>query len=310
MLLIPRGRRRLLPVLLSGLLVVGPVGCGSSATGNSGRKTIVVTYSILGSLVREAVRGSADVVVLIPNGSDPHDWEPSAKDISRIDHADLIVRNGLGLEGGIQDALDNAEHDGVETFTASDHVAVRRVGSGEGLPTGDPDQQVGAEDPHLWMDPITLGDVISALGPVLQGEGIDAAPGVAAVETELDEVDGQIAAILARVPLADRKLVTGHESLGYFAARYGFQLVGAIIPSLTSDAGVSARGLAQLVATIRSEHVKAVFTELGTAQQVADAIGSETGVEVVELASHRLPDDGKYTTFLLDNATKIAVALG
>lgn len=286
-------------------------GCGTdaSATNSGSRKTIVVTYSILGSLVRQAVGNLANVVVMIPNGSDPHDWEPSARDIEQLNGADLIVRNGLDLEGGMGDALDRAEKQGVATFVASDHVTVRTVGEGEGLPTGDPDQAVGAQDPHLWMDPLTMRDVMEALGPVLEESGIDASGGIATVVDGLDRLNTTVSKILAVVPETDRKLVTGHESLGYFAQRYGFKLVGALIPSLTTQADVSAQQLSQLVGKIRAERVKAIFTEMGTPPQVAQSVGAETGVKVVDLGTHNLPTNGDYSTFLIENAKKIAAAL-
>jgi zinc/manganese transport system substrate-binding protein len=291
------------------LAVVAGCGAGASATGSGDRKTIVVTYSILGSLVSEAVGNHAKVVVMIPNGSDPHEWEPSARDIEQLNSADLIVRNGLGLEGGMIDALDRAEKQGVATFVASDHVTIRTVGEGEGLPTGDPDQEVGAQDPHLWMDPLAMRDVMEALGPVLKNRGIDASKGVATVVDGLNHLNQTVSDLLAVIPVVDRKLVTGHESLGYFAQRYGFKLVGALIPSLTTQADVSAQQLSKLAAKIRDERVKAIFTELGTPPQVARAIGAETGVKVIELGTHNLPSDGKYSTFLIDNANKIAAGL-
>lgn len=285
-------------------------GCGDGAGSDAdGRATVVVTYSVLGSLVRDAVGDAANVVVLIPNGSDPHEWEPSAKDIEQLNNADLIVRNGLDLEGGVLDVLNNAQDDGVATFVASDHITIRFVGEGEGLPTGDADQEVGAQDPHLWMDPLTMKDVMVALGPVLEEQGIDVADGIASVVAGLDTLDGEVDSVLAAVPDANRKMVTGHESMGYFASRYDFQLIGALIPSLTTQAGVSAQELSTLVDEIAAQNVKAIFTEMGTPTQVAEAIGDEAGVKVVDLASHNLPADGTYSTFLLQNATKVAAAL-
>lgn len=290
-------------------LLSSVTGCGGTTADNAdGKKTVVVTYSVLGSLVRDAVGNAANVVVLIPNGSDPHEWEPSAKDIERLNNADLIVRNGLDLEGGVLDALNNAKDDGVAMFVASDHITIRLVGEGEGLPTGDPDQEVGAQDPHLWMDPLTLKDVMVALGPVLAEQGI-VADGIATVVAGLDTLDAEVERVLAAVPEENRKLVTGHESMGYFAKRYRFQLIGALIPSLTTQAGVSAQVLSTLADEIAAQNVKAIFTETGTPTQVAEAIGEETGVQVVDLASHNLPEDGTYATFLLENATKVAAAL-
>ncbi len=303
---------RTIGVVVAAVLTALPmiVGCGDGAGSDAdGRATVVVTYSVLGSLVRDAVGDAANVVVLIPNGSDPHEWEPSAKDIEQLNNADLIVRNGLDLEGGVLDVLNNAQDDGVATFVASDHITIRFVGEGEGLPTGDADQKAGAQDPHLWMDPLTMKDVMVALGPVLEEQGIDVADGIASVVAGLDTLDGEVDSVLAAVPDANRKMVTGHESMGYFASRYDFQLIGALIPSLTTQAGVSSQELSTLVDEIAAQNVKAIFTEMGTPTQVAEAIGDEAGVKVVDLASHNLPADGTYATFLLQNATKVAAAL-
>jgi zinc/manganese transport system substrate-binding protein len=297
-------------VLLSAILTFAVLSCCSAATTDAaGKKVIVVTYSVLGSLVRDAVGDQAIVQVMIPNGSDPHEWEPSAKAIEALNHATLIVRNGLDLEGGMLRALNRAQESGVPTFVATDHVTLRRVAKGEGLPTGDADQAAGAQDPHVWMDPLTLKSVLKALLPILSAQGIDAAAGIETVTTGLDSLDRQITRALGEIPDQNRKLVTGHESLGYFANRYRFRLVGTIIPSLTSQAGVAARGLSALTATIRTEKVKAIFSEIGTPSAVAEAIGAEAHVKVVSIASHNLPPDRKYATFLLETVKKIVAAL-
>jgi zinc/manganese transport system substrate-binding protein len=108
------------------------------------------------------------------------------------------------------------------------------------------------------------------------------------------------------VPAGRRILVTGHESLGYFAERYDFQVVGAIIPSLSSSAEPSAADLTALVDKIRAAAVPAIFTELGTSPQVAKAVGEETGAKVVEVNTHAVPADGSYDTFIKDLATLVA----
>ena len=138
-------------------------------TSTSGHKSIVVTYSIMGSIVKDLIGDAADVTVSVPNGLDPHDWEPSAKDIEAVNKADLIVENGLGLEGGMLKTLDAARQNGVKFFTAADHIEIHYVGAGEGIPSGDPDQVIGAPDPHLWMDPLTMKSIVAALVPVAPG---------------------------------------------------------------------------------------------------------------------------------------------
>jgi len=274
--------------------------------GLEGKKTIVVTYSILGGLINDLVGSGANVVVLIPNGQDPHEWEPSAKDIEALNKADLIVQNGLGLEGGLEKTLSLAEVQGVKTFVASDYITIRKVGQGEGIPNGGPDQMVGASDPHLWTDPISMKQVLVALEGKIKTElGLDVSVRTQYLENQLDSLNTEIATEVDNLPEANRKLVTGHDSLGYFAQRYGFKLVGAIIPSLTSQAEVSAADLASLKTLIQKNQVKVIFSELGTPVAITEAIGKETDVKVVELATHILPSDGSYFTFIRNLAQTI-----
>ena len=274
--------------------------------GLEGKKTIVVTYSILGGLINDLVGSEANVVVLIPNGQDPHEWEPSAKDIEALNKADLIVQNGLGLEGGLEKTLSLAEVQGVKTFVASDYITIRKVGQGEGIPNGGPDQMVGASDPHLWTDPISMKQVLVALEGKIKTElGLDVSVRTQYLENQLDSLNTEIATEVDNLPEANRKLVTGHDSLGYFAQRYGFKLVGAIIPSLTSQAEVSAADLASLKTLIQKNQVKVIFSELGTPVAITEAIGKETDVKVVELATHILPSDGSYFTFIRNLAQTI-----
>ncbi len=282
----------------------------AASSSSSARKTIVVTYSILGAVVKDLVGDQAEVIVPMPNGQDPHDWEPSAKDIETFMKADLLMQNGLRLEGGLEKTLAQAKANGVKTFVAADHITVRKVGPGEGIPSGDPDQAIGAEDPHLWTDPLTMKLVVQALAAQLNTDlGLDVSSREKDLESRLDALNGEITAQVAALPEANRKLVTGHESLGYFAQRYGFKLVGAIIPSLTSQAEVSAADLAALKQLIQQNQVKAIFTELGTPKAVSEAIGKEAGVEVIEITTHSLPADGSYVTFMKDLANVIVESL-
>ena len=127
---------------------------------------------------------------------------------------------------------------------------------------------------------------------------------------ELIALDAEIAALLAPIPAERRQLVTGHESMGYFADRYGFTLVGAVIPGLSSQGEVSAQALGALGEAIRAAGVSVIFAEVGTPQTVADAIAAETGARLVALPSHALPSYGTYQTYLREMARIVAEALG
>ncbi len=314
----PRPARSTISAGLIALFGVVLGACGASAGGDSAggasnsnptRKQIVVTYSVLGAVVTDLVGDTAQVTVLMPNGIDPHEWEPSAKDIERVQHADLVIENGLGLEAGIQDTLSEARNRGVRVFTASDYIDVRTVGTGEGVDPADADQAPGADDPHLWMDPTNMISIAKALAVELSSVGVDVGDRTAAVSAELTTLDTQVTAIIARIPAGDRKLVTGHESLGYFARRYGFLLIGAVVPSVSSQAESSAGELAALRTKITNAGVAAIFAEIGTPADVVGAIAEETGARVVQLGTHNLPADGSYATFMTDLANTIADGL-
>ena len=125
------------------------------------------------------------------------------------------------------------------------------------------------------------------------------------LERGLRRSTASIGAELAGLPPERRELVTGHESLGYFAARYGFRLVGALIPSLSSQAQASAANLADLTRAGARGAVPVIFNEIGTPAGVADAIADETGARVIEIGTHTLPDDGSYFTIMRDIARSI-----
>jgi zinc/manganese transport system substrate-binding protein len=309
--------------------------CGSSGDDSAGppddgdAPTIVVTHAVLGAAVADLVGDAAEVEVVMPNGIDPHDFQPSAREIAAVGGADLVVANGLDLEEGLTDALEQAEADGVPVFYATDHVDVRRFGEGEVAPDDehaddesgdaptdvraddDPDHGgAGAADPHFWVDPASMAQVVAALGPVVTTElGVEVAGRAADLEDRLADLDAATEQTLAVVPADRRKLVTGHESMGYFARRYDFALVGALVPATTSQAAPSAGELSELAEQIEREQVPVVFTEVGTPPALAEAIADETGAEVVELTVHALPDDGSYATFIDEIASTVASAL-
>lgn len=284
--------------VVAALAAAGCGGAGGSPPPSG--PSVVVTYSVLGAVVTELVGDHAAVTVLMANGVDPHDWSPSAKDIERVMNADIVVANGLGLEEGLAKTLEEAEKAGVAVFRATDHIQVRELAE---------ESDHAGGDPHFWVDPISMRDVVAALATELAAAGIDVADRSADLQQRLVDLDAEARETLAVVPETGRKLVTGHESMGYFADRYGFQIVGTVIPGLSSQGEVSAGELAALKVQIEAEGVSAIFTEIGTPAAVVEAVGRETGVEVVELPSHTLPDDGSYFTFIRQVASDVAGAL-
>jgi zinc/manganese transport system substrate-binding protein len=139
--------RRLLLSVIAVLPGLAATACGSgSAASGGGAPTVVVTYSILGDVVRQLVGDAATVQVIIPDGQDPHEYEPSAKDVEAIQHATLVVANGFDLEEGLAGVIEQAADDGVEVFVATDHLTVRTLGDAE--PAGDHGAEGHGEEGH------------------------------------------------------------------------------------------------------------------------------------------------------------------
>lgn len=274
------------------------------------RRTVMVTYSVLGAVVKDLAGDAVEVQVAVPNGLDPHDWEPSAKDVAKLTRADLVVANGLGLEAGMARALDQARAAGVPVFVAADAIEPRRVAHGEGSSSGRPHRHDGALDPHLWTDPMAMKSVARALSAELGARfALDLSDRLDALEGRIDALDAKIRRAVEAIPPAQRKLVTGHESLGYFARRYGFRFVGSVVPGLSTQSESSAAGLATLKQRILDENVRVLFTEIGTPPRLVEALARETGVRCVALDMHSLPADGTYDTFMHALAGTIARSL-
>ena len=290
--------------LVLAVLVVLTSACTSSGnvqSGTSKTPVVVVTYSILGDLVADLVGDTAKVIVVIPNGQDQHEFEPSAKVVEQINNADFIVSNGLDLEEHLTGVLAEAATRGVGVFKAAEHVTLRKAGA-------ELTDAKDGNDPHLWLDPITLAEMIPDLSNELgKALGVDLSDSAAQLSLRLATIDVKIKEIMTTVPRC--ALVTGHDSLGYFAARYGCQIVGAVIPSLSSSAETSAGELADLKTAATQANVRAVFTEMGTPRAVVDQIAKEVGVKSVELRTHMLPTGGHYADVMIQLATSIAGAL-
>ncbi len=262
--------------------------------------TVVVTYSVLGSIVEQLVGNTAIVTTLIPDGQDPHEFEPSAKDIESLNNANIVVSNGLDFEEGLEETLENAKTAGVDVFMAGDHITVREL--------SDEDHDHGAFDPHLWLSPATMLEMLPELSEAI-GAAISADLSVQleTLSAELTALDTQIQEIIDGVKC---ELVSGHDEMGYFVDRYGCEVIGAIIPSLSTTSEASAGELAELKAEVEMHDVPAIFTGLGTSPAVAEQLATELGVKAVTLSTHFLDGAATYQVFILRMTNQIAEALG
>jgi len=256
------------------LLAGGCAGSGSSAA--DGRIAVVATTTQLGDLVRNVGGPAVSVTQILQPNSDPHDYEPRPKDIQNTAGAALVVRSGDRLDAWMDEVVRDAGGDPTV------------LDAGAGRPVALPGESTGPEasrfDPHWWHDPRNMvyaaGRVHDAL---VKADPERRAQIDRATDTyikRLRATDRSIAVCMDRVPTAERKLVTDHDAFAYFAHRYGIAVVGAVIPSQTTQAQPSAGDLADLSAVIRREHVSAVFPESSASPKLAEALARQTGARM------------------------------
>jgi ABC-type Zn uptake system ZnuABC Zn-binding protein ZnuA len=258
-------RRAAASVVAAGLLVAAAACTSDPERPAGGAAVSVVTTTTQLTDFARIVGGTHVTVygVLKPN-VDPHDYEPSPADLDALANADVIVKNGVGLESWFDDTITSAEPSG------------QIVDASAGVPIRD-------GDPHIWHDPDNEATMATNIERALeQADPAHAAAyeaNLAAFTTQLDALDAANRSALGS--LANKKVVTNHDALGYYLDHYGLELVGSIIPSSDTSAQLSAQDINDIVAKIRATGAKAVFSEASLPPETAEAIASEAGVQVV-----------------------------
>ena len=286
-------KQRLNWIVVSFAAVVILTGCAPTSAPAAGGKAapkVLVTETFLADIVQNVAGDRLKVDALIPLGVDPHGFEPTPRDVKKVADSSTLIVNGAGFEEFLAKLLQNAG--GQRT------VIEAAAGLESRKPRADEvaaDEHAGAGDPHFWLDPVSvikyvenIRDGLSAVDP--DGAQVYAANAQAYI-AKLQELDKWAAAQMQQVPADRRVLVTNHESLGYFADRYGLRIVGAIIPSVSSGASPSAQQLAGLAGAVKRAGVKAIFLETGANPQLANQLARDAGIKAVtSLYTHSITD--------------------
>ena len=263
---------------------------------------VLTTTTILADVTRNVVGDRLTVGSLLPVGVDPHSYQPVPQDATMVSESKVLVVHGADYEGFLQPLLENAggKENLIEASTSS-----RLLSDDRGT------------DPHLWLDP---NNVIVYVDNIREGltqfdpEGAEVyQTNASAYIDQLTELDAWINGQVAQIEPGRRVLVTNHEAFGYFAERYGFTVVGAIIPSFSSDSSPSAQQMADLIEQIKLYEAPAIFLDASDNPDLAKQIAAETGVRVVtDLHLESLTNGGPAATYIdmmRDNVTKIVEAL-
>ena len=285
--------------------------------------SVVATTTMLGS-VAEQIAICADtgstVTTLMPIGADPHDFSPSSAQVAEMVQADMVIANGLGLEAGLDDSLENAASDGVSVIQIADMVDPIPFGAGghdhgddehsdeehshdeakeddhdhgdeehshddehshDEAKEDDHDHDHGSEDPHFWFDMNRMATAAQIIGDELAASGGQVyADCGAQVADEIRAAEADVRAALESVPADQRVLVTDHDALGYLADAYGYEVAGTVIPAGTTLAEPSSAELAELVEVMQDEGVQVIFTNTADPTTLADALAAEVGGDV------------------------------
>lgn len=300
-------RRR---IFLEALLVLGSLFLASCQTSelptdqSSSRSAaedglhVLAVESFLGDIAQAVAGERFTVEVLVQGSKDPHTFQPTPQDVAKIVESDVIIINGAGLEEWLQEVIDNAGGEQL-VIEAAQGLAERSTRPG---------------DPHFWLDPNyvihyaeSIRDGYITLDPAGKAEYIQYTDDYV---LELKELDAWIDNQVAQIPKQKRNLVTNHESFGYFAERYGFEVVGTIIPSVSTGSSPTAQQLVELIEAIKNSGTGAIFLESGTNPELADQVAREAGVKVVgDLLTHSVVPPGGYIEMMKYNTQLIVEAL-
>ncbi len=269
-------------------VVVAVLAAGCSRQGEPAREPgpmrVVVSIPPLAGLVRPLVHEGAEVRVLVQAGQSPHGYEPRPSDIAAIARADLVVLVGMGVESSLpgsgregERVLVMAEALGLGTGTAGEHA---EHGHAHGA---------GDADPHLWLDPMLVGEFVPVLAERVRGAVQSAATEASAAAS----VDARESALLMRIravdddyqsrlrPFADASIITQHTAWSRLAARYGLEVAAVI--QVVEDAEPTPGHIAEVVAAAREHRVRAVLSEVQLDARIAERIAAQVGVPIGRL---------------------------
>ena len=345
MILIPKCTRLISVTIAAGMFGLLGVGCSeSSELENSEQPApLLATTSIWADITSSVVCGE-NVPSLIPIGSDPHTWEPSIATRADIDEARVIIANGLNLESGLSDLLSTAESDGKTVVEMTDVVDLISIGSVGVVSEGEDDHSDQGDDhdhdpqedehdeehsdqgddhdhdsqfdAHIWLDPTRVIEAIPAIVDAAVAAGFDRSTITPCAEqyvTSLRTADRDIDEMLSSLSDKQRVIVTNHDSLGYFAERYGLSVIGTVLPGSDTSIEANAADLAELSNMLVELGITTIFTDAESTDVDARALADRLNIDIVPLLTSSLTSgvDGgsSYLNLMLTNAQAISDAL-
>lgn len=301
-------------------LLMFAAACSSGGEEDSGKLSVVATTTQIGDFARNVGGDSIKLTVILKPNQDAHDFEPSPSQLRAVANADLVLRNGLHLDAFVNKALSQGD---AEVAIVTTGITLRDAQEEHDEHQGEDHEEAEETDeregdPHVWLSVPNARKMVENVRDALVAADPDNAETYRANATaylaELTTLDTEIKADVQSLPAACRKLVTNHDVLGYYAQAYGFDLVGSVIPGVSSAAKPSASDVAEIVNRIKAEKVPAVFAEASINPALVKQVAKEANVKVVDdlygdSLGPKSSDGGTYIGMMQANTEKIVGAL-
>ena len=292
------------------LLIAGCLGEPAGSSGQDGRLTVVATTTIVGDVVANVAGDLIELAVLLPSGADPHRFDPSPVEARMVAEADLVFINGAGLDAFVLNLVPE-DYDPEALVSVSEGIELIHFAEAEA--EGETEHESDA-DPHVWMDPVNViiwtENIATALVSADPAHAAEFQANATAYTERLQELDGWIQDQFSSLPLEDRLLVSDHDSLGYFAAAYDFTVVGFVIPGFSTLAQPSAQELAALVDAIEASSAQKIYVDPSFNASLAEAVASDTGVELVPVFTASLSEAGGPAETYIDLMQSFVMEIG
>lgn len=281
------------------------------------RMQVVASFYPLAHIAQHIGKEYVHVLNVTPAGSEPHDFDPSPRDIADLQDADVFIYNGAGFEPWVSRILPELEQKGVRVFESTKGFALL-AGDEHGHEDEHEEDSHEEEvlDPHVWLDPVLVRDQVQSIATVFAE--LDSARAGAYRENasvyskELAMLDDEFALGLAKCERRD--IVTAHAAFGYLAKRYNLNMIP--IGGLSPDAEPSPARLAEISTLVREKGITHIFFETLVSPKIAETIANETGVQTASLnplegLTQQEEADGKtYVSVQRENLQALKIALG
>lgn len=294
-------------LLLTGCATKAPQTSGEGAA--EGKLTVYASFYPMADFAKQIGGDLVDVVTMVPDGTEPHDWEPTAADVAGLEKADVFIYNGVGMEHWAEDVLASLQNKKLVILEASKGIALLEGHGHEG------EEEEQSHDPHVWLNPMNAKAQMETIKNTFTQADPDHKDvyeaNFAKASAELDKLDQEFKAALS--PLQYKQIIVAHQAFGYLCDAYGLTQVA--IEGVSADAEPDPARVAEIIDFAKEHKVKVIFFEElvspEVAETIANAIGAKTDVlsPLEGLSDAQRAAGGDYYSVMRQNLNALVAAL-